>query len=310
MSIIKSTNTFKNKNIGSVKDYKDRYNYLNERDIQKYDYKRNKKDRNIQRTKQDRLLNTEDLKARIENTKDRNKLKLVKAMTNNHTITVITFSIISGLLSSIGVGVTVIKNGNIFGCISVVLLTIIMLLGINIVIQPKLINSLYFKQSINKYIGCILLGIASIGVFVVSIKTNKVTLDLLNLPPILSYAFTLVFDVSVTGLNFLNYQTCMFDVSDKVKNDLGVNEQPIPTPQPKAYIETNSDNIIGFKRNDNIKTAEKVEEYINNLETGEPIIIKDIDANYSTALKYINEHHEDLPILKDNTNSKFKYIRG
>ena len=310
MSIIKSTNTFKNKNIGSVKDYKDRYNYLNERDIQKYDYKRNKKDRNIQRTKQDRLLNTEDLKARIENTKDRNKLKLVKTMTNNHTITVITFSIISGLLSSIGVGVTVIKNGNIFGCISVVLLTIIMLLGINIVIQPKLINSLYFKQSINKYIGCILLGIASIGVFVVSIKTNKVTLDLLNLPPILSYAFTLVFDVSVTGLNFLNYQTCMFDVSDKVKNDLGVNEQPIPTPQPKAYIETNSDNIIGFKRNDNIKTAEKVEEYINNLETGEPIIIKDIDANYSTALKYINEHHEDLPILKDNTNSKFKYIRG
>lgn len=310
MSIIKSTNNFKNKNIGSVKDYKDRYNYLNERDTQKYDYKRNKKDRNIQRTKQDRLLNTEDLKARIENTKDRNKLKLVKAMTNNHTITVVTFSVISGLLSSIGVGVTVIKNGNIFGCISVVLLTIIMLLGINIVIQPKLINSLYFKQSINKYIGCILLGIASIGVFVVSIKTNKVTLDLLNLPPILSYAFTLVFDVSVTGLNFLNYQTCMFDVSDKVKNDLGVNEQPLLTPQPKAYIEDKNENIIGFKRNDNIKTAEKVEQYINNLEVGEPIIIKDIGANYSTALKYINEHQEDLPILKDNTNSKFKYIRG
>ena len=309
MSIIKSQNNFKNKNIGSIKDYKDRYSYLNERDVQKYDYNRERKQRRINRTRQDRLLNTEDLKAKIENTKDRNKLKLVKAMTSQHTATVIIFSTISGLLSSIGVGVLVAKNGNILGCISVVLLTIIMLLGINMVIQPKLINSLYFKKSLNKYIGCILLGIATIGVFVVSIKTNKVTLDLLNLPPLLSYAFTLVFDVSVSGLNFLNYQTCMFDVSDKVKNDLGVNEQPIPTPQPKVYIEDKKENVIGFKRNDNIKTAEKVDEYLQNLQPNEPIVIKDIDANYSTTLKYLNEHSDELPIIKDNTNSKYKWIK-
>lgn len=307
MSIIKQSNIFKNNKIGSVKDYKDKYDYLNQRDEQKYNYKRNNKQRTIERTKQDKLINTENLKANIENTRNRNKLKLVKEMTNTHKLVVALFSIISGLLSSIGVANIV--GVNTLSGRSIILLTIIMIYGNNSMIQPKFINSLHNKKSIEKYIGSIILGVTTLGVFYISIRTNKVTLDLVNLPSDLSIAFTFVFDLSVLGINFLHYDTCLFNVQDKVKKDLGIIEEQESKQLPIIVGQPTPTRAIGFAKGDNIKTADKVTDYLNNLQGGDPVILKDINCNYSTALKYLNEHQDNLPIEKDNTNSKYKFMK-
>lgn len=310
MSIIRKSNNFKTKQIGSVKDYKDKYDYLNQRDEQIYGYKRNNKQRTIERVKQDKELNLETLKADIENKKNRNKLKLVKLMTQTHPFIVALFSIISGILSSIGIASIV--GINTLGGISIIILAIIMIYGANAVIQPTFINSLDNKPSIKNYIGSALLGIVMIGVFYVSCRTNKKTLDLVNLPADLSLAFTFVFDVSVLGLNFLHYSICLFNVKDRVKKDLGIieeqQEQKI-TRQLPVIIEKEPTNIIGFTGSSNTKTSDKIINYLDSLQDGDPVNLKDVDCNYSTGLKFLNANENKLPIIRDTTNSKNKYMK-
>lgn len=313
MSIIKRSNNIKSNKIGSIKDYRERYNYLNERDKQRYEYQRENTERLIERVKNDRVLNGEKLKAQIETYKDRNKTSLVKSMTNTHNITVILFSIISGILSSVGVAYMV--GGLTLGGISIILLTIIMLIANNVAIQPILINSLYFNKSINKYIGVILLGISTLGVFTVSVITNNVTLRMLHLNNILSYAFTFVFDVSVVGINFLHYQTCLFDVNNKVKEDLGLATEPLPEVKNEQIKPTTlvPNKVLGFTgtgKSNNTPTGEIIKNYLNTLQPGEPVNLKDVDVNYSTGIKFLNANEFDLPIVRDNSNSKNKYIRG
>lgn len=306
MSLIRRHNNFKSKNIGSLKDYQDKYEYLKERNKQKYTYQRERTKQDIDRNKNDRALKKEELLTRICRRTNKLKLILVQELTNTHTVTIIIFSLLSGIMSTIGV-LTKVNGG--WNKIIVLILTIILMLSNNKVIQPKFINSLLFKKNIENIIGTIILGLVTLGVFYISIITNKETLKLLQLPLELSVAFTLAFDLSVLGLNFLHYSTVIFAVKDKVKQDLNLENKTVVEVLPTIKQQTKLKQI-GFVSNvDNTPTSTKIVEYLNTLNEGAPVNLKEIDCNYSTALKYCNEHQQILPIEKDTTNSKYKFVK-
>lgn len=306
MSLIRRNNNFKSKNIGSLKDYQDKYEYLKERNKQKYTYQRERTKQDIDRNKNDRTLKKEELLTRICRRTNKLKLVLVKELTNTHTVTIITFSLVSGIMSAIGV---LTKVNGVWNKIIVLILTIILMLSNNKAIQPKFINSLLLKKNIENIIGSVILGVVTLGVFYISIITNKETLKLLQLPLELSFAFTLAFDLSVLGLNFLHYSTVIFDVKDKVKQDLNLVDKSVVEVLPTIKEQPKLKQIGFVSTVDNTPTSKKIEEYLNKLDEGAPVNLKEINCNYSTALKYCNEHKEKLPIEKDKTNSKYKFVK-
>lgn len=306
MSIIRRNNNFKTKNIGSIKDYQQRYEYMKERNKQRYEYNREKTQQNIDRTKQDRSLKRQNLLIDIERKTNKLKLKLIKELTNLHALTVVIFSILSGTMSAIGV---VNKVNGMWSKFVVVSLTIILMLANNKAIQPKFINSLLLKKSLENIIGTVTLGIVTLGVFYISIITNRETLKLLELPIELSIAFTLAFDFSVLGLNFLHYSTIIFNVKDKVKQDLNLEDKPLVEVLPTINEQLKPRQIGFASSSDTTPTSEKIVKYLDTLPDGSPVNIKDVDCNYSTGIKYINEHKDQLPVTEDTTNSKYKFMK-
>ena len=224
MSLINKTNRFKNNRIGSVKDFKDKYKYDNAIADERYNYSYNNKERYIREVNQDNEIFNAELQAKITKSSNMNKIKIVQDIINLHIPIIILFSTLSSVLSCYGV---ILKfRGQPIAQFCVLILTMILLLGVNIGIQPKLIASLRFKKSISNIIGSSVLAIVCVAVFTISIITNKITLNALHITDgLLPWAFTFGFDLSSLGLNFLRYSSALFDVNDNVKSDLNLDIQ-------------------------------------------------------------------------------------
>lgn len=259
MSLINKTNNFKSKSIGSLKDYQAFYKYKGERAKQRHKYSYDNKQRFIDEVNQDSQLYNAHLKAKINVTKNRHKIRIVNQFTNLHTTIIIIFSMLSACLSCYGVTKTV---SNIWFKACILGLTMILLLGNNIAIQPKLISSLRFNKSLENIVGTSLLAISSLSIFVVSIITNKITLDKLNIQDkFLPWAFTFGFDVAVLGLNFLQYSSAMFDVKDDVKQDLDIQDTNLDIHSSNKDIHSNRRSKVSDinKIIDNAKPGELLE---------------------------------------------------
>ena len=260
----------------------------------------------------------------IRKSRNKGKIKMIKKDTSNIKTNIINviFSIISGILSCVGIFLTY-DNNIIFGLLFGILMCAVTTSN-SCYIQLKMFDIMRLKR--NNHVKTTLIGyiVACTSCLVISLITNKITMDKLlyycNLNDvykmILSVTFTLLFDIVPLLNNSIryNFNMCLYNEDTNKLLDNQEEKKEDETKKEDNTIEFVDTRYLDNIEHDNIyKGEEKNDQNILNTEIGvDEENVENVEHGKPGRKKTNNQEEFDNMILQFNngdiiTPSKVNY---